>query len=171
MKRNYQPKKMSRDNVRRESEPLSWKYFLVTIASGAVLVGGFFVAARTHFASINYCIKNSELKKQLGELEAEKRRLILSKEIALAPAEIKKAARKLGLVEISAMNIETFGAPQTRTDADTRPLVIKTVDTKPVEKPRAVVAAESQERKAEKSVKQAPEAAGSRERRVSKTGK
>lgn len=62
-----------------------------------VLVTGFFFAARQHFSSMDYGIRNSRLRKQLDDLETEKRRLLLAREVSLSPAEIKKAARKLGI--------------------------------------------------------------------------
>jgi hypothetical protein len=76
-----------------------------------MLVVGFFFAARSHFSSIDFGIKNSRLRKQIEELEADKRRLILSKEIALSPAEIKKAAKRIGLTEMTASNIEVYRPP------------------------------------------------------------
>lgn len=87
--------------IKRERDPIPWRYCLMTLFCGFLLVGGFFLAARQHFSSIDYSIKNSQLKKQLDELESEKRRLILNKEIALTPEEIKKAAKKLGFTEVS----------------------------------------------------------------------
>ena len=73
------------------------KYSLLTVLCGSILVVGFFFAARQHFASIDYGIKNSKLRKQLDELRAEKRRLLLAKEVSLSPAQIQKAAQRLGL--------------------------------------------------------------------------
>lgn len=172
MKKKAQPKKTTRSNVRRESEPLPWKFAIVTLVGGAALVAGFFYAAKTHFASINYCIRNAELKKQIAELESEKRRLSLAKEMALAPGELKKAARKLGLVELTAGNITAAEEPATRPTvpaaASNETLVRKTVDSKPVSKEKAV-AADVRDRKVERS-ERSP-AADTRERRVSKTGK
>jgi hypothetical protein len=168
VKKKSQPK---RSNVRREAEPLPWKYCLVVLASGAVLVSGFLFAARTHFASINYCIGNAQLRKQLSELEAERRRLTLSKELAMAPAEIKKAARKLGLVDMTAMNIasvDTQTAPLT--PPVTSSFVLRTVDTKPIAKPKT--GGEAGERSVVRVEKPAAATTGeNRERRVSKTGK
>jgi hypothetical protein len=142
-KRNL-PKKDSREKIRREKDPIPWRYCLLTLVCGVFLVGGFFVAARSHFASIDFGIKNSTLKKQLEDLESEKRRLIWLKETALSPAEIKKAAKKLGLTEMTANNFQTFGAkieekkekPLTAKNAPekSKQLVEKTVDVKPVEK-------------------------------------
>ncbi len=172
MKKKSQPKKTSRPNVRRESEPLPWKFAIITLICGAALVAGFFYAAKTHFASINYCIRNAELKKQIAELESEKRRLSLAKEMALAPGEIKKAARRLGLVELTALNITAAETPATRqspsTEETKETLVRKTVDSKPVEKAKTV-AADVRDRRVEKSEKSP--SSETRERRVSKTGK
>jgi len=96
-------KKISQTNrqkkTKRQSNPIPWRYCVLTLICGLFLVTGFFLAARQHFSSIDYSIKNSTLRRQLGELEADKRRLILSKEIALSPAEIKRVARKIGFTE------------------------------------------------------------------------
>ncbi len=96
--------------IRREREPLSWKYILLTSFCGLILVVGFFGAARQHFASINYGIENSKLKKQIEELKSDQGRIKLAREIALSPAEIKKSAKKLGFVEMTASNIQSFHA-------------------------------------------------------------
>ena len=106
MKKRSLPKNSNRDLVRRERDPLPWRYCFLTLICGVLLVGGFFLAARSHFSSIDLGIKNSTLKKQIEELEADKRRLLLAKEVALSPGEIKKAAKKLGLTEMTAANIE-----------------------------------------------------------------
>ena len=92
-------------------DPIPWKYCFLTLVCGLMLVVGFFFAARSHFSSIDFGIKNSRLRKQIEELEADKRRLILSKEIALSPAEIKKAAKRIGLTEMTASNIEVYRPP------------------------------------------------------------
>lgn len=144
MKKRNLPKKNSREKIRREKDPIPWRYCLLTFACGVFLVGGFFVAARSHFASIDFGIKNSSLKKQIEDLEAEKRRLLWLKETALSPAEIKKAAKKLGLTEVTASNFQTVGTkiqekeekPLTAKSRDekTKPLIEKTVDAKPVGK-------------------------------------
>lgn len=106
MRKRTLPQNKKSQKIRRERDPIPWRYCLLTLVCGLVLVVGFLFAARQHFASIEYGIKNSKLRKQLDELEAEKRRLILEKEIALTPSEIKKAAKKLGLTEMTASNIE-----------------------------------------------------------------
>jgi len=102
-------KKISRSaqpsRAKREQKPLPRKYCLLMIVCGLFLAVGFFFAARQHFASIEYGIKNSKLRKQIDDLEADKRRLVLAKEIALSPGEIKRAAKKIGLKEMTASEI------------------------------------------------------------------
>ena len=85
----------------------------------------------------------------------------------MAPAEIRKSARKIGLVDATALNIAAVTAPQ---PVVSNPLIVKTVDSRPVEKPKAV-AANERDRKIEK-VEKAPAASfETRERRITKTGK
>jgi hypothetical protein len=98
-------KKISQANQNRKTKrtgnPIPWRYCVLTLLCGFFLISGFFFAARQHFSSIDLSIKNSRLRRQLDELEADKRRLILAKEIALSPAEIKKVAKKIGFTEAS----------------------------------------------------------------------
>lgn len=96
--------------IQREREPLPRKYFFLTAVCGLLLVAGFFGAARQHFASIDYGIKNATLKKQVEELKSEQRRLQLNKEVALSPGEIKKSAKRIGFTEMTANNIQSFKA-------------------------------------------------------------
>ncbi len=103
-KRNLPKTKSSK--VRRQRDPIPWKYCLLSLACGLLLVAGFFYAARSHFSSMDYAMKNAELRKEIDELKSETRRLQLAREISLSPGEIKKAAKKLGLTEMSARNIQ-----------------------------------------------------------------
>ena len=130
-KRNLPQNKSIKKN-KREGESIPWRYCLMTLFCGLFLIVGFFFAARQHFSSIDYGIKNSKLRKQIDELESEKRRLILEKEIALSPGEIKKAAKKIGLTSMTASNIEVYrNVPQT----SAKPQAEKISMTKPAEKP------------------------------------
>lgn len=108
MTRKKMPENKKPQHKTRGRDAIPWKYCLLTLGCGTILVVGFFLAARQHFSSIDFGIKNSKLRKQIEILEAEKRRFILAKEIALSPGEIKKAAQKLGFREMSANNIEVY---------------------------------------------------------------
>lgn len=134
-------KKIIRNNKterpRREKDPIPWRYCLTTLACGLFLVVGFFGAARQHFSSIDYGIKNSRLRKQVEKLETQQRSLLINKEVALSPGEIKKSAKKIGLTGITASNIESFRTQDEKpiqTAAD-KSLVKKTVETKPSKEP------------------------------------
>ena len=132
MKKRNLPKNSKREKIRRERDPVPWRYCLLTLVCGVLLVGGFFLAARSHFSSIDFGIKNSSLKKQIEELEADKRRLLLAKEVALSPGEIKKAAKKLGLTDMTASNIETFRVSDGK---PAKPAAVKAPEAKTSEKP------------------------------------
>lgn len=104
-KRKKQPSRAIRERV-----SIPFKYGVLTVICGAFLVAGFFGAARQHFASIDYGIKNSKLRKQVKDLEAEKQRLILEREVAYSPEKITKAAKKIGMIETSNRVQTTFSA-------------------------------------------------------------
>jgi hypothetical protein len=84
-----------------------WRYFVLVAVCASVLAAGFFFAARQHFSAMELGIKNSNLRRQLDDLVAEKRRLMLEREVALAPAAIKRTARSLGFREIEIVQIPT----------------------------------------------------------------
>lgn len=128
--------KTSQDNPR-----LSWKYSALTVVCGATLVTGFFFAARQHFSSMDYGIKNSRLRKQLDELEAEKRRLLLNREISLSPSELMKAARKFAGGQFTSDPTDSIKPEQISATAKPKainpPVVEKTVISKPVQSTKA----------------------------------
>jgi hypothetical protein len=114
-----------------------------------VLVTGFFFAARQHFSTIDYGIKNSRLRRQLDELQSERRRLVLAREVSLTPGEIRKAARRVGYVDTPLQRSEpanagTSGAQKaviktvegsTRKPGQQQTKVLPTVISQPVIKP------------------------------------
>lgn len=72
-----------------------WKLYLVMIVISAVIVAGFFLSGKQHFSSWDFSIRNSKLRKQIDELETEKRRLILARETANSPNELRRAISKI----------------------------------------------------------------------------
>jgi hypothetical protein len=128
MSRKNLTKNKNTKQIRRERDPIPWRYCFLTLVCGLALVVGFFFAARQHFSSMDYGIKNSKLRKQKSELEDAQRQLLLDKEIALSPSEIKKAAKKLGLTEMTAANITAFSS----SEKQEKPKTEKVADTKPV---------------------------------------
>ena len=95
-----------------------------------MLATGFFFAANQHFSSMDYGMKNSRLRKQVDQLEAEKRRLMLAKEVSMSPVEIKKAAKKAGLLDPAPSVVQQAESTlaksvpvETKND---QPLVVKT---------------------------------------------
>ena len=90
------------------SRELSWSFMLLVIVCACVVAAGFFFAARQHFTSMDFGIKNSKLREQRQNLEAEKRRLLLAREVALSPLAIRKAANSVGLrqsAEVAAVQV------------------------------------------------------------------
>lgn len=88
---------MKKEQKKRAARRIST--YVLTLSCVALLASGFFFAAHQHFSSMDFGMKNSRLRRQIDQLEAEKRRLMLSKEIALSPTEIKKAVKKAGMLD------------------------------------------------------------------------
>ena len=91
----------SRNKAAVQSRDIPWSFLFLVIVCACVVAAGFFFAARQHFTSMEFGIKNSKLREQLESLEAEKRRLLVAREVALSPLAMKKAAREIGLRETS----------------------------------------------------------------------
>lgn len=112
------------------------KYLMLAAVCGVIFVASLFFAARQHFSSIEYSIKNAKLRKQIEELEYNKRHLQLTREISLSPAEIKKSAKKIGLIDISDIPAPVLPV---NTAAVEVPKSSKTaVSAKPVEAPKLI---------------------------------
>lgn len=123
-----------------------WTFMLLVLVCACVVAVGFFFAARQHFTSMDYGIKNSRLREQLQNLETEKRRLLLAREVASSPLAIRRAATAMGLrqnsevaaVQASAARpadkITAVAAVPVKasTKSSDAPVVIRTVLTAPV---------------------------------------
>jgi hypothetical protein len=116
--------------------------YLLIFICGAVLLSGFFFAARQHFASMDYGMKNSRLRRQIDQLQAEKQRLIHAREVSLSPTEIKRAAKKAGILDVpvAGSGVVTSADPvelkaSTTSRSTSQPLVQKISAVEPVRKP------------------------------------
>jgi hypothetical protein len=148
-----------RERRQKQHVPSRWRTYSLMFVCALTLVCGFFFAARQHFSSMDFGMKNSRLRKQVDDLESEKRRLLLAREISLSPAEIKKAAKKTGLLNLPsavesqiAQVVSTTkekALPQAVSEAKT--MVIKTASVSAV--PPATTASYAKKEKSEKSTK------------------
>lgn len=106
--------------------PTPWLYIFLTILCSAFLATGFFFAARQHFASMNLGMKNSKLRKQIEAMETQNRQLVLSREVATSPMEMKRNAVSRGFRERD--TLATFVSASNETP---KPLVERTAMTAP----------------------------------------
>lgn len=122
--RRARPKDLSA----REIGPLPWSYLVVIAICGCIVAAGFLLAARQHFVSMDLGMKNSKLRQQLEDLEAEKRRLTLAREIALSPIELTRTAKALGFTstEETEPTVQAELASARRNESSTGDTVIKT---------------------------------------------
>ncbi|MFM9903999.1 MAG: hypothetical protein ACKVQJ_05440 [Pyrinomonadaceae bacterium] len=127
-----------KQNARQVNSPVRWRTYFLIVVCGLLTISGIFLSGRQHFSSMDYGMKNSRLRKQIDDLEAEKRRLLLAREISLSPAEIKKAAKKVGLGDAAPELVVAQVAPSTKekavpavTSVPVKPMVVKTVDSAP----------------------------------------
>ncbi len=127
---------------------------------GLILLTGFFFAGHQHFSSMDYGIRNSRLRKQLDDLRAEKQRLLYTREVSQSPNEIKKAAKKAGVLDrnvgSSAPVAELASVRRNREtrpsiESNPKPTVIKTASVTPVTpKPQRAVEVVARNEKVDK---------------------
>jgi hypothetical protein len=129
----------------QQSTTSRWRAYSLILVCILTLVCGFFFAARQHFSSMDYGMKNSRLRRQVDELEAEKRRLLLAREISLSPGEIKKAARKTGLMATAGMEGVVAQVVSTTKEkavpppaSDAKSMIVKTASVTPAQATAAI---------------------------------
>lgn len=136
------PRRTNKKSPRTRITP---RAVIVACLLSAFLVAGTFFAAQQHFYVVDYGMKNSRLKKQIDDLEAEKRRLLLAREVASSPAELKRVAKRLGVVPSSASSDEAVKvssivkekalppkpAQNEETSSEGNPFVVKTAAAAP----------------------------------------
>jgi hypothetical protein len=128
----------------------TWHYYATATACCVVLVAGFFFAARQHFSSMEYGLQNSRLRRQLDELQSEKRKLLVTREVSMSPIELRKAVRRIGFMDSPASHVEAIksgnlpvqktvlDAVQTKKPDLNPTKVVKTVMSAPINKPSAM---------------------------------
>jgi hypothetical protein len=80
--------RVRRTKAASSARPIPWGSVILTLVCACALAAGFFYAARQHFSTIDLGLKNSKLRKQIEDLESERRRLVLAKEVSMSPVDI-----------------------------------------------------------------------------------
>ena len=93
--------------VHRERDIGALSRLALLTTCGLVLTGGFLVAARQHFAAVQFGYQNEELRREHQRLEAEQKRLLLEKEEASSPIRLEPAAREIGMQPAQAGQVVT----------------------------------------------------------------
>lgn len=110
MKKSKSQKNLKPNKIQRQRDPIPWRYCFLTVICGLILVTGFFFAARQHFSAIELGIQNAKLRQQKDELENIQRQLNVTKETALSPVAIKKAAKKIGLQDFASSGMQVVSS-------------------------------------------------------------
>ncbi|MFZ1702430.1 MAG: hypothetical protein WBO10_10530 [Pyrinomonadaceae bacterium] len=134
---------------RPEARPKRFRTYFLIASCALLLVSGFFFAGRQHFSSMDYGMKNSKLRRQVDLLQAEKRRLMLAREVSLTPNEIKKAIQKVSFDvkntdgEVAQVASMTKEKAISGGDSNAKPLVIRTAAVTPASLPAQAVSLET----------------------------
>jgi hypothetical protein len=83
--------------IHRERDISALSRLVLLLFCGLALTFGFLLAAKQHFAAIQYGYKSQDLRREHQRLLEEQRRLLLMKEEATSPVRLEPAARGIGL--------------------------------------------------------------------------
>ena len=96
------PQNHANAKVHRERDLGALSRLALLMCCGLVLTGGFLVAARQHFAAVQFGYQNEDLRREHQRLQAEQKRLLLEKEEASSPLRLEPAAREIGMRPVQA---------------------------------------------------------------------
>lgn len=95
--------------VSRERDWRLWWQCVGAVAVGVLLVVGFAVAAQRHITAHECSLQNVVLERERERLLAEQKRLLLEREETLSLEELRKKAKKIGMQEVTAGQINALG--------------------------------------------------------------
>ncbi len=102
--------------VRRARDVTALSRLALLLFSGLILAGGFVLAAKQHFAAVQFGYQSEDLRTERKRLLEENQRLALEKERALAPDKLEPAARRLGLKPATPGQIGNVNRPPRKTE-------------------------------------------------------
>ena len=100
------PQYQTNNEVRRERDYKAHSRLALLLLCGLLLAGGFIFAAQQHFAAVRFGYETEVLRHEHASLVEEQRRLYLAKEQASTPLRLEASARKIGLQQLHAAQIE-----------------------------------------------------------------
>ncbi len=91
------PPSQANSRIYRERDVSALSRLVLLLFCGLALTSGFLLAAKQHFAAIQYGYKSEDLRREHQRLVQEQRHLMLMKEEATSPVRLEPAARGIGL--------------------------------------------------------------------------
>jgi len=138
--RRHNVQKTKRSGTVLATSTLPWRFFILTVLCACIMAAGFFFAARQHFLTMDLGLKNSKMRKQVEDLESERRRLILAKEVSISPSEIMRAAQTMGFRERTEMPLPSVVSAVQEVKQQKEAETVKIVQTSLRQPDRAVTA-------------------------------
>jgi cell division protein FtsL len=91
------PPGQANSRIHRERDVSALSRLVLLLFCGLALTSGFLLAAKQHFAAIQFGYESQNLRREHQRLLDERRRLMLMKEEATSPVRLEPAAREIGL--------------------------------------------------------------------------
>lgn len=98
-----------KNEIYHERDNRSLRRCILGVVAGILIACGFGFAAQQHFTAVEQSIRNVEMQRERERLKNEQKRLIFEREIAASPAQLEIRARKIGLQNVSALQINSLG--------------------------------------------------------------
>lgn len=94
-----------KNEIKHECDTRVWWRCVIGAIGGLLVATGFAFAAQQHFSAVETSAENVRMQKELNRLRSEQKRLIFEREMAASPSQLEARARKIGLQNISAEQI------------------------------------------------------------------
>ena len=102
------PEYQLNSRVHRTRDVSALSRLALLLFCGLVLSSGFVLAAKQHFAAVQYGYETENLRSERKKLLEERQRLTLEREIVASPSRLEAAARQLGLRPATAGQIASL---------------------------------------------------------------
>lgn len=104
-----------KNEIRHEHDNRRLGRCVFGVIAGILIAAGFAFAAQQHFTALEQSRLNVEMQRQRERLKSEQKRLIYEREMAASPTQLEDRARKMGLQNVSAQQLNRLSETELKT--------------------------------------------------------
>lgn len=104
-----------KNEIRHEHDNRRLGRCVFGVIAGILIAAGFAFAAQQHFTAVEQSMRNVQMQRERERLKNEQKRLIYEREMAASPTQLEDRAKKIGLQNVSAQQLNRFGEIELKT--------------------------------------------------------